>query len=99
MYYRDGDLNEAVTLWHKALNDEDFNYIQKGLLQYVKNDAKGFPPSVGQVITLASEIRRAEWDEMKRQQDLLPEPEIEKIPMPNDIREKINGFMNGLKFN
>ncbi len=99
MYYRDADLNEAVILWHKVLADEDFGFIQKGLEQYVKTDSKGFPPVAGQLITLAKEIHRAEWDETQRQRDLLPEPEIKKVPMPDDIREKINNFMDRLKFN
>ena len=91
-YYRDADLNEAVILWHKVLADEDFGFIQKGLEQYIKTDSRGFPPTAGQLITLAKEIRRAEWEERKRQTDLLPEPEIQKIPMPDDVKEKIQNL-------
>ena len=93
MYYRNDDtIQEAVALWAKILENEDFNYIQKGLYKFVKTDSKGFPPVPGQIITLSSEIRREEWWKRKREQDLLPEPKTERAEMPAEIREKLKNL-------
>lgn len=88
MYYRnDESVKEAVILWSKIMENEKFDYIQKGLYEFVKTDNKGFPPVPGQIITLASEISRREWD-MKKMWEL-PEPETERAEMPEEMREKL----------
>lgn len=89
-YYRDKEtISDAVTLWSKVMEDEDFALIQKGLERFIKNDTKGFPPVPGQIITLAKEIRKEEFEKRRREQDQLPEPGIERIEMPEELRRKL----------
>lgn len=95
-YYRDKEtISDAVTLWSKVMEDEDFVLIQKGLERFIKNDTKGFPPVPGQIITLAAEIRRAEWEEKQREISQLPEPEVNAVPMPEELREKLQAWLKG----
>lgn len=96
MYYRDTEtINDAVTLWSKILEDEEFNFIHKGLERFVKSDSKGFPPVPGQLITLAAEIRKMEWDKKKRETDQLPEPQTNAEPMPEELRQKLSSWLKG----
>ena len=95
MYYRGSELEEAVTLWAKVMQDQDFLQIQKGLERYVQTDTKGFPPVPGQIITLAKEVRLEEIERAKKERDLLPEPETKGIPMPPELREKLEKWLKG----
>ncbi len=95
MYYKGSELEEAVTLWAKVMQDQDFLQIQKGLERYVQTDTKGFPPVPGQIITLAKEVRLEEIEKAKRERDLLPEPETKGIPMPPELREKLEKWLKG----
>lgn len=89
-YYKNQiEIEDAINLWAEMLSEDDAIYIAKSVKQFIKTDQKGFPPSIGQIRTLAVEIRRAEWDEKQRKTDLLPEPEAECIPMPDEIRRKM----------
>jgi hypothetical protein len=91
-YYKDEqEIREAAAVMYKVLESWEFTLIEKALLKFMETDS-AFPPNAGQLITLAKEIRRAEWDKHQRETDLLPEPETERIPMPDDIREKLNGL-------
>lgn len=95
-YYRDREaINDAVILWAKVMEDEEFLLIQKGLERFIKSDTKGFPPVPGQIITLAAEIRRAEWEEKQREISQLPEPEVNAVPMPEELREKLQAWLKG----
>jgi hypothetical protein len=95
-YYRDREtINDAVTLWSKVMEDQDFLLIQKGLERFIKNDTKGFPPVPGQIITLAAEIRRMEWEEKQREISQLPEPPVNAVPMPDDLRAKLQEWLKG----
>ena len=86
------DIKFALSVMGRLFAEWDYPWIEKALFRFMQTDSKGFPPNAGQLITLAKEIRRIEWDEKQRQIDLLPEPEAERIPMPDDIREKISGL-------
>ncbi len=97
MYYRGSELEEAVTLWAKVMQDQDFLQIQKGLERYVQTDTKGFPPVPGQIITLAREVRLEEIEKAKRERDLLPEPETEAIPMPDYVREAMEKWRKNME--
>ena len=93
MYYRNEDaVKEAVALWSNIMADENFDYIKKGLYKFVKSDSKGFPPVPGQIITIAAEIKKQEYERRKREQDLLPEPKTERAEMPAEIREKLKNL-------
>lgn len=94
-YYQKNDLQEAVILWAKVLENQDFNWIQKGLERFVSTDRKGFPPVPGQIIMLAADIKQEEWNRKKREQDLLPEPEINAVVMPEELRQKLNTWLKG----
>ena len=95
MYYKGSELEEAVTLWAKVMQDQDFLQIQKGLERYVQTDTKGFPPVPGQIITLSREVRIEEIEKAKKERDLLPEPETKAIPMPEELREKLEKWLKG----
>lgn len=96
-YYRDREtINDAVTLWSSVMEDEDFDLIQKGLKRFIKNDTKGFPPVPGQIITLAKEIRKEEFEKRRREQDQLPEPAINAVPMPEELRQKLSSWLKGV---
>jgi len=72
------------------LSDDDSVYIAKAVKEFIKTDSKGFPPAIGQIRTLAADIRRAEWEKRQREIDALSEPEIKREPMPEEIREKLS---------
>lgn len=89
-YYKNQtEIEDAVNLWSEMLSEDDPVYIAKAVKQFIKTDSKGFPPSIGQIRTLAAEIRHSEWEQKQREIQSLPEPEKERIPMPEDIRAKI----------
>lgn len=91
-YYKDEqEIREAAAVMYKVLEPWEFALIEKALLRFMETDS-AFPPNTGQLISLAKEIRKAEYEERKRQQDALPEPKPERIPMPDDIRQKLNGL-------
>lgn len=97
-YYRDAEMiNDAVILWTKILENEEFNFIQKGLEQFVKSDNKGFPPVPGQLITLAKETRKMEYEARKREQDQLPAPQTNTEPMPEELRQKLSSWLKGVE--
>jgi hypothetical protein len=77
---------EVESFWLSMLKDDNPEYIAKAVNDYVKNDKTGFAPSIGQIRTRASDIRRMEWEEKQRQQ--LPEPKTKKTSMPDWFREK-----------
>ena len=90
-YYKDQkEIQFALGVMEKLYAEWDYCLIEKALFQFMQNDAKGFPPVPGQIITLAAEIRRAEWDQKQREQ--LPEPKGERVPMPDEIREKMQNL-------
>jgi hypothetical protein len=92
-YYKNQtEIDDAINLWAEMLSDDDPAYIAKAVKQFIKTDSKGFPPAIGQIRTIAAEIRKEEWDKRQRENFQLPEPEIERIPMPDDIREKMQSL-------
>lgn len=92
-YYKNqAEIDDAINLWAEMLSEDDPAYIAKAAKQFIKVDAKGFPPSIGQIRTLAAEIRKSEYEERKRQQDALPEPKIERCPCPPEILEKMQAL-------
>lgn len=89
-YYRNQtDLIDAVNLWAEMFTKDDATLIAKAVKKFIKTDSKGFPPKIGQISTLAAEIRKAEWEQRKREQDALPEPEIKIAPMPEETKERL----------
>lgn len=47
-----GDMNETVKLWNEVLRDEDYDSARKALVEFVRSDAKGYPPLIGQLISI-----------------------------------------------
>lgn len=45
----------VVELWTEALRDETYDKMHGYLMQYVKDDAKGYAPKVGQLLALKPE--------------------------------------------
>jgi len=79
------------------LQDDKADYIAKAVKDFIKNDNTGFPPTIGQIRSRARDIYIAELEREKRERDMLPEPEVNGIPMPDDIREKINATLDRMK--
>lgn len=91
-YYKDEqEIREAAAVMYKVLESWEFMLIEKALLKFMETDSK-FPPNAGQLITMAKEIRKTEWEERKRQTDLLPEPEIKRESCPPEIMEKMQNL-------
>lgn len=82
----------TLGVMEKIFIDWEYQPIENALVRFMQNDSKGFAPVPGQLITLATEMRRAAWDKRQRELDALPEPKSEPIPMPDDIREKLEGL-------
>jgi hypothetical protein len=92
-YYKNQtEIDDAINLWAEMLSEDDMTLIAKSVKQYIKTDSSGFPPSIGQIRTLAAEIRRAEWEHKQREIQSLPEPEIKREPMPDEIRDKLKNL-------
>ena len=80
---------DAVNLWAEMFTDEEPTLIAKAVKKFIKTDSKGFPPKIGQISTIAAEIRKSEREQRKREQDALPEPEIKIAPMPEETKERL----------
>ena len=87
----EAQISEAATVMLEILHPWDQKLIHKAWLQYAKSGNE-FPPNPGQLIALAKEIRHEEYESKKRGSDLLPEPKGEYIPMPDDVRKKIDAI-------
>ena len=97
-YYRNqAEVSDAITIWHEMLQDDKADYIARAVKDFIKNDNTGFPPTIGQIRSRARDIYIAELEREKRERDMLPEPEVNGIPMPDDIREKINAMLDRMK--
>ena len=97
-YYRNQtEIDDATNLWAEMLDEDDAAHIAQAVKQFIKTDTGGFPPSIGQIRTLAAEIRRMEWEEKQRKTQSLPEPDAKGVGMPEEIREKIKDLF-GMPF-
>lgn len=97
-YYRNqSDIADAITLWAEMFSNDDALLIARATKQFIKTDSKGFPPKIGQISTIAAEIRRMDWDRKQREQALLPTPEVKAVPMPDEIRQKIESWLRESK--
>lgn len=95
-YYKNqGEIDDAVNIWAEMLAQDESINIAKAVKEYIKTNTSGFPPSIGQIRGLAKEINRKEWGQRQREIDVLPAPPIKAVPMPDDIREKMNKLMKG----
>ena len=94
-YYRtQNDITDAVNLWADILQNENATLIGKALKEFIRTDGKGFPPKVGQLINISKDIRAAEQREEELARAKLPEPD--GVPMPEELRERIDGLFNKL---
>ena len=93
-YKSDEDTRFALAIMNRVFGDWEYTWIEKALFYFMQTNSD-FPPKPGQLVTIAKELRRAEWNQKQREMDLLPEPEIEKSPMPEYLREKLNEIFGG----
>lgn len=92
-YYKDeNELRFALGVMEKLFADWEYPLIEKATFEFLSKDSKGFPPVAGQLITIAAEIRKMEWEEKQRKLQSLIEPEIERVGMPDDVREAIKNI-------
>lgn len=93
-YYRDQDyLEEAARLWYEMLKEEDAETIGKAVKEFIKSDRKGYPPKIGQIVSIARDVRLLEWKD--KQHEELPEPYI-AAPMPEELRQKMERLFTGI---
>ena len=93
-YYRDeSELLFALSVMERLFAEWEYKLIEKALFRFMATDSKGFPPVAGQLITLAKEIRKEEWEAKRRETDQLPAPAIDRVEMPNEIREKMQKWL------
>lgn len=91
-YYKDEqEIREAAAVMYKVLEPWEFTLIEKALLKFMETDS-AFPPNTGQLVTLAKEIRKSEWEERQRQIQSLPEPKIKRESCPPEIMEKMKNL-------
>lgn len=94
-YYKDEqEVRFALSVMGNLFADWEYQLIEKATYRFLTTDAKGFPPVPGQLITLAAEIRRMEWEEKQRKTQSLPEPDVKGVGMPEEIREKIKDLFS-----
>lgn len=93
-YYKgQAEIDDAINVWSEMLAEDDTIFIAKAVKDFIRNDASGFPPTIGQIRSLAKEIRRLDWEKKQRETDQLPAPAIERVEMPNEIREKMQKWL------
>lgn len=94
-YYKDEqEIRFALAIMEKLFAEWEYPLIEKATFRFLTTDTKGFPPVPGQIITLAAEIRRMEWEEKQRKTQSLPEPDVKGVGMPEEIREKIKDLFS-----
>ena len=50
-YYHNPQLvNDAITLWSSILKDDRVEDVMEGLYKFIREDNKGFPPVIGQIL-------------------------------------------------
>lgn len=55
------ELVDLVEAWSVVLAEDNAKDIEKALMQFIRTDTKGFPPSLGQLTTLAmSQVQESE---------------------------------------
>ena len=97
-YYKNqAEVDDAINLWSEMLSEDKAEYIAKAVKDFIKTDSTGFPPTIGQIRSRARDIHIAELEQEKRERDLLPEPDMKGIPMPDELREKFNAMLDRMK--
>lgn len=91
-YYKDEqEIREAAAVMFKVLEPWDFTLTEKALLKFMETDS-AFPPNAGQLITLAKEIRKSEYEQRQRELQSLPEPKVERVACPEEIMAKMKSI-------
>lgn len=83
-------IDDAINIWSEMLSEDDPTYIAKAVKQYIKTDATGYPPSIGQIRVIAKDIRTGELRERQIRLSKLPEPG--GVPMPEELKERMEGL-------
>ena len=94
-YFKGDNLDFTVLVWADALVDDEAKYIIRAAKDYIKTDASGFPPSIGQVRAIAKELKRKEYSDLQSSK-LLCEPQ----PAPlseNEIAERVKRWAEAKK--
>ena len=82
------DFETIASTWDAMFKNDDYKYIAKAVYRYIETNATGFKPQIGQLKALAKEIKREDYDKRMREQELLPAPKTNAIPMPEELKEK-----------
>ena len=91
------EIDSTINFWTEMLSGDRADLIARATKHFIQNENAGFPPSIGQIRNIAKDIYIAELEREKRERDLLPEPNLKRIPMPDELREKINAMLDRMK--
>ena len=88
--YTNADLENLLIAWRMCLADYTYEQASKGLMAYMRNDTKGFPPVAGQIIEQIQKLTEKEsllpsqaWDMVRKaisNGTYGAEKEYEKLP-------------------
>lgn len=88
--YTKDDLENLLIAWRMCLADYTYEQASKGLMAYMRNDTKGFPPVAGQIIEQIQKLTEKEsllpsqaWDMVRKaisNGTYGAEKEYEKLP-------------------
>lgn len=88
--YTNADLENLLIAWRMCLADYSYDIASKGLMAYMRNDTKGFPPVAGQIIEQIQKLTEKEsllpsqaWDMVRKaisNGTYGAEKEYEKLP-------------------
>ena len=56
--YKPPDKTVTVNLWHEMLQEYDEESAMKGLKEFIKTDTSGFAPSIGQIVSKITLVRK-----------------------------------------
>ena len=86
-FYRDSNSNDVTAIWEEALEKDKAEHIAKALKDFIKTDASGFPPTIGQIRNLAKEYRYQDFIKSQEVEELPPPRTEEKIKEQDKMRE------------
>lgn len=93
-YYKgQAEIEDAINVWSEMLIEDDTVFTAKAVKEFIKNDRSGFPPSIGQIRGIAKDIKKMEWEARQRETDQLPAPKIERVEMPEELKNKLSKWM------
>lgn len=100
IYYKEkSEIEEAINVWAEMFSDANPKHVAHAVKYFIMNDTSGFPPTIGQIRSIARELMLTELEKKRREQESLPEPEMSAELMPDYIREQLSAMFKFRKEN